>query len=165
MTQLKDLTNQRFGRLTVLSLADRSLWKTDNAYWHCRCDCGSSTVTQASHLLRGHTTSCGCFQKERAISYNTRHGHAKKGRWTLTYQTWRAMSQRCLYPKHNRYHRYGGRGITICDRWLVYENFLDDMGERPEGMTLDRIDPDGNYEPTNCRWATSAQQNANKSKH
>lgn len=96
-----------------------------------------------------------------------RHGHSVNGpdgKPTRTYHTWRAMRKRCLYPSHHRYPRYGGRGITICPEWDDFSKFLADMGERPEGRTLDRIDTDGNYELSNCRWATPKEQRANRSK-
>lgn len=92
---------------------------------------------------------------------NFKHGHKSQGKPTLTYTTWRNMLQRCTDPKHSRFNRYGGRGIVVCDRWLVFTNFLHDMDERPKGLTLDRIDNDGNYELDNCRWATYCEQNQN----
>jgi hypothetical protein len=90
------------------------------------------------------------------------HGHARKGGQSPTYRTWRAMLQRCDYPSMNNWDWYGGRGITVCDRWRSFENFLADMGERPDGLTLDRKNPNGNYEPANCHWATWAEQMANR---
>lgn len=91
-----------------------------------------------------------------------RHGHAKDYRKTPTYYSWVNMRARCKYPYHTAFKYYGARGITVCERWEVFANFLEDMGERPEGMSLDRIDPDGNYEPSNCRWATNEEQLANR---
>jgi len=90
-----------------------------------------------------------------------RHSHARCGAMTPTYNTWRAIHDRCLNPNVVNYPRYGGKGIQLCERWLIFENFLTDMGERPEGTTIDRIDPYGNYEPGNCRWATPKEQGAN----
>lgn len=92
----------------------------------------------------------------------SKHSHARRGRETREYSTWSNMRNRCLNRNASKYPIYGGRGIQICDRWGLFENFLADMGERPEGMTLDRIDVNGNYEPGNCRWATVSQQNSNK---
>jgi hypothetical protein len=90
------------------------------------------------------------------------HGHSRKGAWSPTYRAWRAMLQRCDYPSMSNWSYYGGRGITVCDRWRSFENFLVDMGERPDGLTLDRKDPNGNYGPDNCRWATPTEQAANR---
>jgi len=91
-----------------------------------------------------------------------KHGHRKNDNRTPTYNSWRAMKARCYYTKHDAYYNYGGRNITICNTWLIFENFLSDMGQRPVGKSLDRIDPDGNYTPENCRWATNKQQAQNK---
>jgi hypothetical protein len=93
---------------------------------------------------------------------HTRHGHAQGASVTKTYSSWKAMKARCFNPRRAKYEYYGGRGITVCDRWLLFDNFLADMGLRPEDGTIDRIDPDGDYEPSNCRWATWAEQVANK---
>lgn len=90
------------------------------------------------------------------------HGHSPKGAPTLTYRSWQSMISRCTYDTNASWEHYGGRGITVCERWRAFTNFLADMGERPEGKTLDRIDPDGNYEPSNCRWATPTEQRANR---
>jgi len=94
-----------------------------------------------------------------------RHGHRRRGQISPTYSSWRAMINRCRYPYINRYENYGGRGIVVCDRWLVFDNFLADLGERPEGTSLDRIDPNGDYEPGNVRWSTASEQQTNRRPH
>ncbi len=119
---------------------------------------------EAGKLRSGKTKSCGCYARDKASEWGkkaTRHGHAGK-RPSRTYQSWIAMRNRCYREKDVHYASYGGRGITVCGSWRAsFEVFLADMGERPEGKTLDRIDPDGNYEPGNCRWATPVEQRAN----
>lgn len=141
--------NVKYGRWTVIS-------NTAPPYHVlCRCDCGTIRNVYLSALLREKSKSCGCLHKEKV----TTHGH----NGTRTYKSYHAMKERCLNPNHQAYEFYGGRGIKICDRWLLsFENFLEDMGERPEERTLDRVDNDGDYTKMNCRWATKSQQNKNK---
>lgn len=122
-----------------------------------KCFCGNTFLTFKNFVERGHTRSCGC------LKYTGIHGHTKKSK-SRTYTTWDNMIQRCKNPKRNFYEYYGGRGIKVCTRWLKFENFLKDMGERPEGTSIDRIDPNGNYELNNCRWATKLQQANNTRK-
>lgn len=146
-----DLTGQKFGQLTVLKYDSTNKW--GNLYWLCKCDCGNEKVSNSSNLQSGFVKSCGCL----------RHGHAKVGKHSPEFNSWMAMRQRCNKVYAKDYKRYGGRGITVCDRWNDdFRNFLADMGNRPNGMTLDRRDNDGNYEPGNCRWATAKQQNNNR---
>lgn len=145
-----DLTGQVFGILTVIK---REPNQSMNRYWYCQCECGNTTVARGSHLVCGNIKSCGCLQKITA----TRHGYA----YTATHRAWRHMKNRCLNKNDKRYSEWGGRGITVCERWLTFENFLADMGEKPEGLSLDRINNELGYSPENCRWATSQQQSKN----
>lgn len=152
MGKIVDVTGQKFGRLIVLGRSERS--SKAGALWVCRCDCGGETVTTSLKLRNGLTKSCGC-RKLDGLS-NLQHGYSRiKSR---TYRTWKEMRQRCSNPKRDQWQWYGGRGISVCPEWNSFETFLGDMGERPERMTLDRIDSDGNYCKANCRWATSKQQ-------
>lgn len=157
MPAFSDITLQRFGRLVALWPQNKD--KRGLYLWLCLCDCGRETVVRGSDLREGKTKSCGCLHDELASKRNFRHGHSKG---TRTYRSWMAMRDRCRYSNHKDYEHYGGRGIKVCERWQSFENFLADMGERPVGLTLDRIDPNGNYEPGNCRWATWSEQRENQ---
>lgn len=145
-----------FGRWTVKQFA---FMRGKNSYWTCLCECGNTADVQGSNLKTGGSISCGCYQQEVIGSWKITH---KQSNSPLYYSYW-AMRQRCLIPHHISYPRYGGRGITVCDRWMEsFENFAEDMGHRPEGKSLDRIDNNGNYEPGNCKWSTPKEQQANR---
>ena len=150
-----DMTGQKFGRLTVLELAGRN----NGAVWRVRCECGTEKTVLRCNLVSHSTVSCGCARREAK-----RHGHSRGDGNSPTYRSWAAMLNRVTNPKYAKWHRYGGRGITVCDRWRSFECFLEDMGQRPPRTSIDRVNNEGNYEPGNCRWATVAQQSANKTR-
>lgn len=160
LTKADDLSGEKFGRLTATERSsndDRS-----RATWKCFCECGNTIIVQATSLKTGNTKSCGCLKsdtsRELAGPLNRTHGMTR----TKTHNTWTSMLQRCYYEGHKSYVDYGGRGITVCHRWMLFENFLSDMGDRPDGMVIGRINNDGNYEPGNCQWEDWFQQGNNK---
>lgn len=156
MSAFIDLTGQRFGRLLALK------WGRTNAgrsAWECQCDCGTVKSVDASSLRGGLSRSCGCGVKESAVQRFTTHGGSK----SQMYRLWASMIQRCTQPNDGSFARYGGRGITVCERWRDFAAFAADMGPRPSpGHSIDRIDNDGHYDPGNCRWATAHEQGLNK---
>ena len=156
MPKFIDLTEERFGRLIVIKRVDNDKWSHHR--WLCRCVCGEEKIVRGSYLKRGDTKSCGCLRKEITSITHITHGRSK----TKTYYSWDNMISRCTNPKNKYYHCYGGRGIIVCKRWLEFENFLEDMGEVPEEYQIDRIDNDGNYCKSNCRWVTRTEQNRNR---
>ncbi len=154
------MVGRRYGRLFVISR--HGVNKSSQATWNCVCDCGSELVVGGSELRRGNTRSCGCLHREVCKSKATTHGMSK----TKTYNSWSGMISRCHREACPAYDKYGGLGVSVCDRWRhSFQNFLDDMGTCAKDMSLDRINPFGNYEPGNCRWASVKTQSYNKRGH
>lgn len=158
--KLVDLTGLVFGRLRVVSRAINGNCRQTR--WNCVCECGGKALVVSQNLQRGITKSCGCIRKEKIAQQghrNATHGHATRN--TPTYRVWCGMRMRCNCRSSGNYENYGAIGIRVCKRWDKFENFLADMGERPEGMSIDRINPYGDYEPSNCRWANQSTQSKN----
>jgi len=154
------MIGQQFGRLQVIAQA------SGRRNWQCRCACGGGKVVRADHLRAGLIQSCGCIRSETSARRNIErrtHGHASDRARSPTYRTWQSMLTRCFNPNADNFDDYGGRGITVCERWLSFEAFLADMGERPGGTTINRLDNLRGYEPGNCQWATPVEQQNNKS--
>jgi hypothetical protein len=162
MTALSQLAGKRFGNLLVLSRAPDHLSPPGTrrrVRWHCQCDCGHPTIAWSEHLISGRRVSCGCNKITHAKTLNKKHGLTGSREWN----SWRGMKERCQNPNHIRYDLYGAHGVKICDRWRdSFKNFLADMGTRPPRTSLDRINPYGDYEPSNCRWATHREQRLNR---
>lgn len=136
----------------------------------CTCDCGNEIIVRLGNLRYGTTKSCGCLQRKRSSETMSKtllkHGRNKKGQITPEYRSWINMKQRCYNVNKDNFKNYGGRGIKVCDKWKdSFINFFQDMGERPIGKTLDRINVNGDYEPSNCRWATYKEQMNNQRKN
>lgn len=151
-----DLSGLTFGNLRVTGEAGRD--RRGRGLWKCSCSCGTIKVVASYFLRCGDTVSCGCLRAKKIGALNRSHGMAD----TPIYNLWRAMHMRCRLPNSTAFKWYGGRGISVCRRWLKFENFFTDMGHRPHGRSLDRINNDGNYEPGNCRWATPKEQVTNR---
>ena len=155
MIEHTDITGKRFGRLVALEYIGKSRWL-------CQCDCGNKKVIRTDHLKNGATISCGCYNREASSKRNRKHGMTA----SPEYYAWAHMIKRCENPTDSRFYRYGARGITVCERWKGqngFQNFINDMGRRPgPKYSIDRINNDGNYEPSNCKWSTMLEQSNNK---
>ena len=166
MPRVKDLTGRTFGRLFVTGLNHVNI----RAYWYCLCNCGRTVSVHSNALQTGNTRSCGCLSRELlqkrrecGLVGNITHLASRRGKRTVEYITWVSMIQRCENARHVSFKYYGLRGIKVCERWRnSFEAFLSDMGKKPIGMSLDRINNNGNYEPSNCRWATCKEQRKNQ---
>lgn len=153
---MTDVSLKRFGRLVAI---ERTSEKRGGTYlWRCACDCGGEVLVRINTLNSGESRSCGCLKSDLLRQAQTSHGMYG----TRTYKSWDAMIQRCRNPKNPNYKRYGALGIQVCERWLSFPPFLEDMGERPDGKTLDRRDASLGYSLDNCRWATPLTQARNK---
>lgn len=160
MRKLIDLTGKTFGRLVVI---ERAANRGKEPGWLCQCVCGNQRIVRSSSLKSGMTTSCVCYRKELLTKRNLKHSHSHRGRLTPEYRSWIAAKDRCFNPKRRRFKDYGGRGITMCQKWRdSFEAFLAHIGPRSPGLTLDRVDNNKNYEPGSVRWATPKEQRNNR---
>ena len=153
-----DITGRRFARLTVVAMAEERVH--GRIAWHCRCDCGRELIVSGNALQANNTRSCGCYKLDTTGARRRTHGKSR----TPEYKNWCAMKARCYDTNNQDYGHYGGRGIRVCERWKdSFENFLADMGTRPHPRsTIERKDPNKDYSPANCQWASQKQQTRNK---
>lgn len=154
----EDLTGRKYGMLTVVSYQHtKIMWKIYHSFWECMCECGKMVIRDGAYLRRGSTTSCGCI---RGQGVNVKkHGMHKSGE----YKSWAGMKDRCYNPKNSGWQDYGGRGISVCERWMSFQNFFEDMGLKPSpNHTVDRRNNDLGYFPGNCKWATKTEQANNR---
>jgi len=161
MPVAENLSGRRFGKLTAICDVGRT---KRGRVWKCRCDCGTETTSVSTYLKNGHKRSCGCLHAESAKVAGQKqctHGHTTKERKKTSseYHTWASMKSRCTNPNTHSFKRYGARGIKVCDRWMDFANFYADMGPKPSSKhSLERLNTDGDYEPSNCLWADAFQQ-------
>ena len=156
-----DITGQRFGRLTVIERAGST--QAGLACWRCHCDCGNEIIVRGHDLRQGKTQSCHCWQRESRHSHTWKHGHSLRNNRSVEYRAWCNMMSRCYNPNVDSFKYYGGRGIVVCDRWHTFETFIADVGRCPEGCeSPERVDGNGNYEPSNFKWIPFSEQAKNR---
>lgn len=161
MKRNRDLTGERIGRLLVVRMTKDG--RSREQLWECACDCGAVTIKKRIALAGGSVKSCGCLSVEALAKGKLKHGHSYDGAPTSEYTTWAGMVARCNNRSHKAWLNYGGRGIAVCERWSTFSNFLADMGTKPsKDMTIERVNSNGNYEPSNCVWLPRAQQARNR---